>query len=219
MYFFDSLISILAPYECLGCAKVGTILCSNCEQRLYKRNSTCWRCNKLSEAWRVCSTCRHLGGPRAVIAPILYENLAKDLVGFFKFKHARGVAKFMAGVMVSCVTDQYDCVTYVPTAAKRVRQRGYDQAELLAHSLASYLGLPCYKLLTRTGSSRQVGSTKTERQLQAATSYTCVKNLEGQNVLLVDDVISTGSTVNACSRLLRRQGAKHVDVAVFALRK
>ncbi len=194
-------------------------MCSDCRARLPCRHPTCWRCNSLSNNWRVCRSCRRDQGPRAVIAPCSYQEVAATLVASLKFKHARAAAKAMSREMAAYTDASYYGVTFVPTAKKRVRQRGYDQAELLARSLAHELKLPCYRLLHRTGSSRQVGSSRQQRQKQAAMSYKCNANLSGKQILLVDDVISTGATVYACSKLLRRQGAKHVDVVVFALRR
>ena len=109
-------------------------------------------------------------------------------------------------------------MTYVPTAHGRVRVRGYDQARLLAKALARRRGWQYQALLSRTGSGRQVGSTRQQRFTQLETAFkldSSRKAIEG-HILLVDDVLTTGASVEAASSVLKSAGAKTIDVAVFA---
>jgi ComF family protein len=108
-------------------------------------------------------------------------------------------------------------VTHVPTATSRVRRRGYDQAELLARQLAQDLKLPYASLLIRDGQSRQVGATRQARLAQLTHAFRIPKHFpQNVSILLVDDVVTTGATIETAARILRAAGAKSVSAAVFA---
>ncbi len=154
-----------------------------------------------------------------MVAPYLYQGQIKDLLWRYKFGHGRAAAELMAREVMIQLTANYDLVTFVPTAGRRRRQRGYDQAQLLAKAVARRLGRPCRPLLKRQGQARQVGATRKQRLIQAQKSYSYAgPDLTDQQVLLVDDVISTGATVTACADLLLANGAAQVDIAAFAIK-
>jgi predicted amidophosphoribosyltransferase len=100
-----------------------------------------------------------------------------------------------------------------------VRQRGYDQALLIAKSLSQRLGRPYVPLLARMGDQRQVGHSRITRlnQMEGAFRPLNTMILKNRHVLLVDDVLTTGATCEAAARILRSNGAKRVSAAVFAV--
>lgn len=109
---------------------------------------------------------------------------------------------------------------HVPTALSRARHRGFDHSKLLAKSIARSAKLDYSDLLGRTGNTRQVGASKAVRLGQAKGQY-YIKNQKkaaGRNILLVDDVVTTGATLKECANILRKAGAKRVDALVFAKR-
>lgn len=108
-------------------------------------------------------------------------------------------------------------ICHIPTARDRVRIRGYDQAEEIAKSLAKIRGYKHKTLLYRIGKSRQVGSGRKDRfkQLEGAFKLRDI-SLEDTNILLVDDISTTGATVEEAAKTLRKSGAKTIDAAVFA---
>src|SRR5690606_1506242 len=112
----------------------------------------------------------------------------------------------------------FDFVTYVPTATKRVRTRGFDHAQLLAGHVAKRVRVPNVGLLVKTNQHRQVGSSRAERQRNMDDSFRPVRKslIKGSRLLIIDDVVSTGSTLRACAKVLKQNGAKSVDALVFA---
>ncbi|HSX05969.1 MAG TPA: phosphoribosyltransferase family protein [Candidatus Saccharimonadales bacterium] len=106
----------------------------------------------------------------------------------------------------------------VPTATSRVRARGYDHAALLAREVSRLTNTPRRIVLRRVGQAHQVGSRRSQRleQLQAAFRPVQVNEIRGRHIILIDDVLTTGATLEAAARVLRRAGAARVDAIVFA---
>jgi predicted amidophosphoribosyltransferase len=108
-----------------------------------------------------------------------------------------------------------DVVTWAPTSSGRRRERGFDQAELIARTVARQLGLPCRRLLDRAvAGDPQTGRARSDR-LEGA-EFHARPGLDGQRVLVVDDVVTTGATLRAAEAALRESGARQVVLAAVA---
>jgi len=107
-------------------------------------------------------------------------------------------------------------LVHIPTATRRVRQRGHDHALLLAHHLSRLAGIESVTHLARTGQAHQVGSSRAERLRQLQNAFRPAGPLKGKNIILVDDVLTTGATLEAAARELKRAGARTVSALVFA---
>ena len=114
--------------------------------------------------------------------------------------------------------DPNTLVMPVPTATSRRRLRGYDHAALLAKTIARQLKLPYAPLLKRIGQVRQVGADRATRQTQRTTAFRLshARLVVNASILLVDDILTTGSSLEATARVLRAAGARQVDAVVFA---
>jgi len=167
-----------------------------------------------------CQTSKSLDG---VYAATSYDENAKALLHALKFGRAGAAAEPMAKVMALQLRalDHLETytVTYAPTAAARVRARGYDQAARLARVLARELNLPCRRLLVRNNASRQLGQTRAQRLQQMQTAFQPRPNasIANRRIILVDDVITTGATLESGARALKAAGAAEVIAAVFAM--
>lgn len=225
MSVLESAIGWLAPPQCVSCGLEGSALCLDCStSEIIAFGGRCWRCGALSESGRTCPGCRRLGGPGFVWINTNYEGMAQDLVRLYKFGQARIAAQPMADLMAqnflrSHLPGDY-LIVPVPTATSRVRQRGFDHSSLLAKLLARKLRLDYYPALRRLGQTRQLGSKRDDRLTQLASSFV-VKNprqILGRDILLIDDVITTGGTLIEATKALRAAGAGRVDALVFAKR-
>lgn len=216
----EQLISLVAPHHCLGCDIPGGLLCDGCgRQKLLKAVSKCYRCGKSTEDFRTCRSCRAGSGLFQVWSACVYDGLAKDLLLRLKFERVRAAASVAAGRLAPVLPAGTGwLVTHLPTANSRVRQRGYDQAQLIAKRLGKITGLPYSVLLARQDFSRQLGQTRQVRfeQMQAAFRPVRPGKVEGRHILLVDDVLTTGASLEAAARTLKAAGAKRVSAAVFA---
>ncbi len=218
MHIIDKLTSFIAPHRCLSCRNDGSLVCFACgESNLTPKPSVCYRCNKLMDDYRTCKTCRAHSDIFRAFVGYDYEELSLELIRALKFKRARDGARLVARHINNRLPlFECDIVTHIPTASKRVRQRGYDQSKLIAKELSGIKNIPHQTLLSRVDQSRQVGKRIKDRQAQAQTAFRTKRQLSGEHILLVDDVMASGSTLEAAAKLIKQSGAKRVDVAVFA---
>ncbi|MBW3568757.1 hypothetical protein KY385_01355 [Candidatus Parcubacteria bacterium] len=149
-----------------------------------------------------------------------YQDTAKELLHRLKFERTSSAAEPIAAAIDNILPDlpPGTLVVYVPTANSRVRIRGYDQAKLIAQKVAKRRNWPYQTLLMRKGSSRQVGSGRQDRFKQIESALLPVKqgNIKSANILMIDDVTTTGATLEAAAKILKSAGAQTIDAAVFA---
>ena len=219
MSIFDKIISTVAPHECLGCQRQGSLLCSSCSAKLHVVPERCYRCRRLNSGAETCASCRRNSHLQAVHVTTDYQDLAKDLVWKLKFEGAQAAAQQIAAKMKYLFNFSDDMIIVpVPTATSRVRSRGYDQAELLARALIREFHMPKINCLTRLGQTHQIGSDRTQRLQQVNQAFIVKKPqlVSGARILLVDDVITTGATLESAARVLKQSGAKCIEALVFA---
>lgn len=214
-------ISIIAPAKCLVCGREGRDLCEVCAAELAGLlPERCFRCQKINLGSKTCSTCRRQAPLNNVFVVGEYEKGLKAAIHGLKFERRRGLARPLAGLMRERlpVLKRPPLVTHVPTATIRRRARGYDQAELLARQLGQITGWRQVPLIRRQNQLRQVGAKRLTRLAQLEGAFRVVRReyVRGQDILLIDDVITTGATITACARELKAAGAKSVSAVVLA---
>lgn len=217
----ESILRFLAPHECLGCHREGGILCSACLDALPPVMLTsCLWCTQRIESASICVQCAARSAISSISIRTSYTGVARDMVYATKFARVRegasGMAKSLAAILP--LSDGPYIVTYVPTAPTRRRQRGYDQAELIAQNIARQHGWRCRPLLRRRDQARQLGASRQRRQEQARRSFEVISGTPPAvtRLLLIDDVITTGASVEMCASLLAQAGYQDITVAVFA---
>jgi predicted amidophosphoribosyltransferase len=153
-----------------------------------------------------------LGTPTVPVA-FAFDGAGRRLVLALKYANGRSLVRPIARAMARLVSrGSIDVVTWAPTSRARRKERGYDQAELLARAVSWQLGVPCRRLLDRADQSPpQTGRTRTERL--GGPVFRARRRVRGR-VLLVDDVVTTGATLRNAQQALRAAGA--VDVRCIA---
>lgn len=148
-------------------------------------------------------------GLHAVHAALVYDGAGRLLVSRVKYQDARAAVGWLADAMVARLPDDHGCdlVTWAPTSSGRRRRRGFDQSELLARAVARRVGLASASLLRRRPGPPQTGRGAADR---AEVGFCADRRGAGRTVLLVDDVITTGSTLRAAAAALRAAGAAGV---------
>jgi predicted amidophosphoribosyltransferase len=214
------LLGLVLPSRCAVCARPGPALCGRCDAGLIRLcPPVCDRCG-CPGAWPVrrCVECarRRLAFARARSA-LVYDARARLLVSAWKERGRRDLARSLATIVVEVLArPAVDEITFVPGDRERGRARGHVPAEGLARALAECWSLPVAAPLARTGTGPWLAGVP--RALRAANvrGAFVARGPVGRNVLLVDDVYTTGATVSACATELRRAGARLVEVVCLA---
>jgi ComF family protein len=162
-----------------------------------------------------------------------YENELREMVHLLKYKHVRSAADFLGALIAESATGlvpkMSDSVMVVPVPLYKgkLRERGFNQAEMLAHATVSRLSkqvkdtkfeLKMSALFRRRATESQVGMTREQRKTNLRGAFAVPRKdaVLGKEILLIDDVLTTGATVGECARVLRRAGATQVWVATAA---
>ncbi len=218
---------------CPGCGdqfQPGQIrLCKNCLKEIeFIREDYCLKCGKLvAEDIKLCRDCRsrerYFQLARAVG---IYTGGLKEYITAFKYENTRTLAVPL-GQLLAIYTRRFydlaeiDVITYIPVHEERFEERGFNQAQLLASELGTNLDLPVRSLLMRQqATSKQSDLSREERikNVQGIFSPTA-DDLSSQNILLVDDIFTTGATVGEASRVLLAAGVQSVRVITLATGK
>lgn len=204
------------------------MVCAWCWPELFElAPPRCFACGVDSPDAKVCAACRE-GRPGKPAIPLNhvwvvtpYRGGAKALVRRMKIDAQRQACLLIARAMHESVP-QFSgvCVTSVPTSTARIRERGFDHSRLIAREFARLQGLPHRPLLWRRGRSKQAGATKAQRAEQIRGAYQVrrgrVGDLKDIDILLIDDVTTTGATLIEVASVLRQAGAQNVSALVFA---
>ena len=154
--------------------------------------------------------------------PLYYEGAVRDSLLNFKFGGKASWAEVYADFLVPCAAEQlsgeFDCITWVPVSAKRLRRRGYDQAKLLAQAMGrrwDTVPLPLLKKV-RDNPAQSNQTDAAARRANVLGVYEASPQAAGRRILLVDDILTTGSTLGECARVLREAGAASVVCVTLA---
>ena len=146
-----------------------------------------------------------------------YEGLARHVVSGIKYRNDRRVLPWMAAEMAALLVPPQGClVTWAPTTAAHRRSRGFDQAELLARAVARRWRVPCRRLLRRPPQPAQTGRSRTQRQHGAVVLAARRGQRVIHPVIIIDDVLTTGATLNHAAQALRVAGAPWVGALTAA---
>ena len=207
------LLDAALPARCVGCGAEGRPLCTSCAPSLDARLEI--------EAGVP------IGLPGDVPVPLLqlewcsaFRGTTRAALHAIKYQGERRLAEPLGAALArrwARVGIGADLLVHVPVHADRARQRGYDQAELIARVAARHLGLPSGSLLTRErATAAQFDLDRADRAANVAGAFTVRAALDGRWILLVDDVVTTGATLAACAVVLEAAGARAVSAITVA---
>ncbi|MFZ3150671.1 MAG: ComF family protein [Anaerolineaceae bacterium] len=209
------------PPECLGCGKEGSVICEACLQKIqFLDRNRCIFCGRTMTKEGICQRCRHEDHFFTEIRCLAnYEGITQEAVRRLKYENDLAVAFVLAELLTNLVQSanwMIELVIPVPLSQKRLDERGYNQAALLARPLSLNLGRP----FTPKGLAR-IRETRSQVNLNIRQRKENVQNafiadpliVRDRSILLVDDVYTTGATMNAAAEALNQAGC----LRVFAL--
>jgi predicted amidophosphoribosyltransferase len=192
------LLDLVFPPKCLGCERRGVALCIECRGDLpFLPPDVCYRCAARRGARGTCRGCRQLSPAlSSVRAPFAYEGAARGAVLALKFRSGRYLVPLMADFLGQALGQRpvaADLVVPVPLAPRRLRQRGFNQASLLATEVAKVLGADVAEVLERAERPAQqtLGAAARLENLNGAIRCSQPNAVHGRQVILVDDVVTT----------------------------
>lgn len=207
MKILDLIAHLLYPWKCVFCESVlkDTDICRECEEKLPYTVG-----DSAMQKFPFIDKC---------VSPLYYKDKVRASVHQYKFGGCSAYSRRYAALMSDCVENNLDCrsidvISWIPLSKKRLRQRGYDQARLLAEEIAAKTGLPCRQLLqkVKNNSAQSLTRDAKQRRKNVAGVYALDDgaDVSGLRILLVDDVVTTGATMSEAARILRKAGAKSV---------
>lgn len=230
----DFVLDLLFPIECLGCGKEGEWLCQKCFNKInFKQSQYCLHCKKENEFGRFCFNCRPLYGLDGVLIAGDYDNrLIAKLIKNFKYNFIQDLSKAIGKFLIlflqnlnsesgftEVVLTGSNLVIPVPLHNKRRRWRGFNQAELIAREVSGYfnLELSVDKLIRMKYKKPQVKLSEAERKSNVIGCFGWRgEGLAGRDIVLIDDIVTTGATLNECAKVLKQNGAGKVWGLVVA---
>ncbi len=201
--------------------KEGVYVCAPCSEKLPRaEGKRCKKCSaEISDLSDFCMRCQSFALEfDAARFAYRYEGEAKRLVLRFKDGGERHLASQLAAVMAEELRVsgwEFDALTYVPLTPRAERERGYNQAKLLAEGIALLTGTEIVHLLKKvkeTGEQKSLSASERHGNLQGCFRAVSKKMCAGKSVLLIDDVMTTGATASVCAVVLKRAGAAKVCV-------
>ncbi|MCH4889304.1 ComF family protein [Acidaminobacter sp. JC074] len=229
MKLIDNFLEVLYPRD-LTCVLCGDEsdheLCDICKGSLqFNIGSVCRFCGRMimKSDYEVCHHCK--GIKRYYdrgLSVTVYDELSKKLLFNLKYHDKRyishTIAKYMLDYIVRSDIDiDFDVIVPVPLHTERYKSRGYNQAELICNHLSYLSGLPISKALERRKHTKPLNKlTADERLVVLHEAFELSSKVEG-NIILVDDIFTTGSTLNACSKVLKESGAGYILIITFAV--
>ncbi|MCL2563870.1 MAG: ComF family protein [Oscillospiraceae bacterium] len=215
MGIFTPVLDLLFPPKCVFCRRV-----------LRRERGVCSACAAELPACVGDEALQYGDFFSVCVSPLYYADTVRESHHRYKFGGSRWYASVYAPFVAACVAEhlagRYDFVTWVPLSRKRLRKRGYDQARLLAEATAKVLdavAVPTMKKIKHTSPLSGLGG-KEERRANIAGVYRVLGDavIADKRILLMDDIVTTGSSLTECAKCLLMAGAEEVLCATLARR-
>lgn len=207
------------PRECIGCGKVGDFICVRCAKKLPRLNPPlCPRCGRPETSGSYCHDCwgnhHNLESVRSVFA---FDGLIRDAIHAFKYHNLSAISCALGAFMADYFRKNEmkgDILIPVPLHERRIRERGYNQSELLAREISHILGIPCNGGLVQrirdNGPQARTTSARQRRKNVENVFGNVSGEVNGIDVIVIDDVCTSGATLVSCAAALKNAGAGQV---------
>ncbi|MBQ3432799.1 ComF family protein, partial [Candidatus Saccharibacteria bacterium] len=215
------LLGLIMPHSCRGCGQIGYALCNRCKNHIISQHQAICPLCKSSTTNGHCANCNNLP-PAFIIGE--RSGLLGNIVHDYKYHSIRALATPLAELMHEFIPPSINpsVIVPLPTIDRHIRTRGFDHTKLIAKHLAKLRGPHCkmQSLLIRSSNTTQVGTDRATRVSQASNAYAIAPNAiiaPNTTYILLDDVWTTGASMQACVKKLRQAGAHEIAIALLSL--
>lgn len=207
------------PPQCAVCGMPGYPLCLDCKNEInYITGKICPICGaSIRQSALRCDDCmKRLPAFDAVRSLAFYGGVIRECIHSLKYENNRSLGKYFAQLLCPIISQEawlINAVIPVPLSKERLKERGYNQAAAIAHPLALFLELPFqpYGLEQVRDTRSQVGLSAEERRMNVIGAFKAIPELvHHKNILLIDDVMTTGATLESCAQVLKEAGSEKV---------
>ena len=227
--YISKFLDLIYVRKCLNCEGIirynskNKWFCSNCNEFELVKNThlTCHRCGRTIEYIGYCPICNsnEVNYNRGHCLFEYNKKISRAIIRY-KFLDHKVYSEYFSNLMINVLKDEgydYDYICGVPAYKSKKRKRGYSQTELIAKRISKELNIEYRELLKKVKNTQQQSKlTAIQRKANIKNTFKCTEDLEGKKILLIDDVLTTGYTINECSRVLNNDGKNTVDFFVIA---
>lgn len=208
------IIDLVFPRVCVGCKAEGQYICGECAKKIKRPEAICPMCTKNSMGGWTHPRCQKMSGIDRLIVGLVYPGIVQNCLKKVKYKNAWEIIEFLYKLS-DFEGVSGDAVVAVPMWSQKERERGFNQAELIAKQLGEDYKVRNHVILARARATKPMyGLTKKERLANVGSAFCLVKNQESRiknkRIILVDDVWTTGATLRECAKVLKQAGASEV---------
>jgi ComF family protein len=217
--FIELAVDSFFPRRCVGCGKVGGFLCPECLGKLPRLlPPLCPNCGRPQASGIVCPDCRQrqteIDGIRS---PFRFEEVIRKAIHQLKYRNLKTISPCLAGLLADYLGSNPlpgDALICVPLHPRRLRERGYNQSSLLARELGRRIDLPvienCLIRIKQAQPQVRAGDAE-ERRRNVADAFVCRdEQVSGKQIILIDDVCTSGATLESCAAALKSKSAASV---------
>ena len=225
-----SLLDFIFPKKCIGCGKLGDYFCSSCKEKIeYIENPVCPICQRQAIGGKIHPKCQTRYTLDGLVVACRYRDPVKIAIQKVKYRLVYDIAKVLVDLLATQIykfsIPQKVIVVPVPLHNKRKNWRGFNQAEILAKDLSKKFKVEYSDVLFRNRETKtQVGLTRDERKDNVRGAFSLRSDLrdpsaivQSENIVLVDDVYTSGATMAECAKVLKKSGVKSVWGMAVAL--
>jgi competence protein ComFC len=215
----NEVIKFVFPGVCIGCGKFSDFICIDCARKLPRLlPPLCQKCGKPEPSAQYCPECwKKQSGIDGIRSVFIFEGIIRTAIHELKYYNLRSISGLLGEYMASYYTENNmggDFILAVPLHAGRFRERGYNQSELLAEKLSVLTGVPVLngavaRVIDNKPQARTVSIEERRRNVEDV--FKCEDgSVYGKEVIIVDDVCTSGATLEACAKALTKAGAKRI---------
>lgn len=212
------MFDLFFPSYCINCGRVGEYLCTKCQKELKNSLPECYACRRLSNRYLTHKKCQKYN-LEAVFVGWQYDSIAKKLLSQYKYRYASRLAQILSSLLINRINDTHfddlldnnSVIVPVPITRNHLNKRGFNQSELIAKNLSEFFNFEFRNdLLLRENSNKRQSTSTLEERKSLGNVFKLTKQIKGKSIILIDDVMTTGTTINRAANAFRDNRIKAI---------